>query len=153
MLHMLHAYDIMAILCHKIRLLDKEVQKDLFRAFWGNPESARQEIENMFSFLSRHNRSGPFVYNMLSLEEIQCIDAEIEKWSETVTDRKFLLYLLVYLDKYINFEESMELFLRCHLAVCRKYIILIPLIATNLLVGENCCRSLSPTGQKVIVEV
>lgn len=110
MLHMLHAYDVMAMLCHKIRLLSNEIQKDLYRAFWANPELAQLEIENIFSFLSRRNADGAFVYNTLSMEDVQSIGAEIEKWSATITDRKLMLYLLVYLDRYINFDESIELF-------------------------------------------
>ena len=110
MLHMLHAYDVMATLCHNIRLLSKDVQKRMYRAYWASPELAHMEIESIFSFLNRRNSAGAFIYNTLSIEDIQIIGAEIEKWKMAANDKKLMLYLLIYLDKYIDFNESIECF-------------------------------------------
>lgn len=107
---MLHAYDVMATLCHNIRLLSNDVQKSLYRAYWANPELAHMEIESIFSFLNRRNAAGAFIYNTLSIEDIQRIGAEIEKWKIAASDKKLMLYLLIYLDKYIDFNESIEYF-------------------------------------------
>lgn len=110
MQRILHAYDIMAFLCHKIRLLNSEKQKGIYRSYWANPELAKLEIENAFSFLNRCHADRDFLYTSFTIDEIDILIDKIELWCNTESDNKYLLYLLIYLDGYILFERSVDLF-------------------------------------------
>lgn len=112
MLRVVHVYDLMATICHKIRLLNKRTQAMIYRAYWANPKLACQDIESTFGFLSRYSKGGEFLYNSLSISEIDEILDKIEIWSNTNSDNKMLVYLLGYLDRYILFEESVESFIQ-----------------------------------------
>lgn len=108
----IHVYDLMAVICHKIRLLSGKTQKRIYRAYWADPKLACLAIENTFGFFENYNIGGEFVYNSLSVSEIDEILDKIESWSNTNSDNKMLVYLLGYLDRHILFEKSVESFIQ-----------------------------------------
>ena len=110
MQRILHAYDIMAFLCHKIRLLSVETQRGIYRSYWANPELAKLEIENTFCFFNRRHTDRDFLYTSLTIDEIDILVDKIEIWCNTESDNKYLLYLLIYFDGYILFERSADHF-------------------------------------------
>lgn len=105
---MLHVYDIMAMLCYHIRLLNNDKQKDLYRSYWLNPRLADAEVERTFTFFDRFNTDQVFLYDTLSMEEVRNIESHIEKWSAPSSDKKLMIYLLIYFDRRIDFEKSID---------------------------------------------
>ena len=98
----MNAYDVMALLCQKIRSLDKESQSQLYRKYFANIKAVDDTIETYFLFLSKRNGSSN-LYDSFSETEVEGIVRYIEDNSP-----EYWLYLLVYLDGHISLENNFD---------------------------------------------
>ena len=98
-------YDIMALLCKKIRGYELEIQKSLYDQYQSNLESCNMIVEDIFDFLNKRSGSLPTI-SSFSRSQLY----EMSLWIQS-TDGVELVFLLQYLDNYIEFENSFSEFL------------------------------------------
>lgn len=105
-------YDLMAWICMFLTQMPHEEQMYLYRLYQSNVQDQTDAIESIFEFFRRKNAMGPIRYDSLSKEQIQKVLDKIMQWKNSVNDKKNLLFLLSYLDSYIDFDSSFEAFLK-----------------------------------------
>ena len=100
----MHAYDLMAIMCHRIEILDNEEKKKIYKEYFSTLQNYNQDIESTFPFLSK-TYGGVEKYNLFS-------EAQIHRMLDYIDDCKpvGLLRFLSYLDGYLDIDKNFKIF-------------------------------------------
>lgn len=110
-----HGYDLLGWLCSIVSSLDTEKQRMLFRQF-GVPGNIRekyyQRIEETFPFLNRIGGEQTKLFNMFSVEQLELICQQVLLWKEQESDCIFIIAVLSYLERYLDFGESIRSFMQ-----------------------------------------
>ena len=106
-------YDVIARICEKISSFTKKFQEELYKEYVSDIESVNSTIENEFSFFNKHT-SKSIIYSTFSDVQINILFQFIENNCD-----KKLLFLLSYLDSYIDFQKSLDSY--CQNKCINKY--------------------------------
>lgn len=110
-----HGFDLLGWLCKIITSFDKETQVSLFRKF-GETGSIRERyycaIEQTFDFLNRRSGARIKLYDSFSEEQLNKICQQVIWWQRRKNDYIFILAVLSYIERYFDFQESVDCFMR-----------------------------------------
>lgn len=104
-----NVYDLLAWICAAISGWPSDEQKSLTCNY--DMTQKTKSIEAAFDFLNMKAPDKEKSYEFLSGEQIKIICDKVCQWSQTPSDRIYILYLLTYLAGYFDFNSAFAHFL------------------------------------------
>lgn len=104
-----NVYDLLAWICSAIAGWPSDEQKSLTCKY--DMTQKTKSIEAAFDFLNMKAPDKEKSYEFLSEEQIKIICDKVCQWSQTPSDRIYILYLLTYLAGYFDFNSAFAHFL------------------------------------------
>lgn len=104
-----NVYDLLAWICSAIADWPSDEQKSLTCKY--DMTQKTKSIEAAFDFLNMKAPDKEKSYEFLSEEQIKIICDKVCQWSQTPSDKIYILYLLTYLAGYFDFNSAFAHFL------------------------------------------
>lgn len=105
-----NAFDLMALLCYFLHNAPSAEAATAYMICTSDMEMQKQKVEKQFPFLNRKTTTGSITYASFSRDCCSEMARVAMEWNEQL-DYSRVLGLLFYLDGYIDFERSLDLYM------------------------------------------
>lgn len=105
-----NVFDLLALLCYFLHNAPREEAVTAYKICTSDIEKQKQKVEDQFSFLNRKSTTESVTYISISTEHCSEMAQVAVNWNDHL-EYSHVLGLLLYLDGYIDFERSLDLYM------------------------------------------